>query len=309
MSFELRLGDCIQGMRELPDKSIDHVIADPPYEAEAHTLQRRVIRGTVTSRYDTRAPEGEPLPFGSMDEETRVSACSAFARLARRWVLVFCQAEAVGTWRAALESAGLSWKRSGIWIKPDGQPQLTGDRPGMGYESIACAHVPGRSAWNGGGKHGVWRHTCKKGFGHEEHSGRHPTQKPVTLMEALVRDFTDPGDLILDPFAGSGTTGVAAIRLGRRFIGWERDPKYHAVAMKRLSAAREQLRMPWAEGIGAPHPETGAIASGAGPAVEGAPAGSAPTERRPSVKQPLTVHSRPSLTIRLPDGSVYQETP
>ena len=71
----------------------------------------------------------------------------------------------------------------------------------------------------------------------------HETQKPVALMSALVRDFTDPGELVCDPFAGSGTTGVACIRLGRRFIGWERDPKYFAVAVKRLTAARGQLRL------------------------------------------------------------------
>jgi site-specific DNA-methyltransferase (adenine-specific) len=74
-------------------------------------------------------------------------------------------------------------------------------------------------------------------------AGDHETQKPIDLMVELVRLFTDPGDLILDPFAGSGTTGVAAIRLGRRFIGWERDPKYHAIAVKRLTAAREQLEL------------------------------------------------------------------
>jgi len=60
-------------------------------------------------------------------------------------------------------------------------------------------------------------------------------------MEALVRDFTGFDDLICDPFAGSGTTGVAAKRLGRRFIGWELSPKYHARAVRRILAAREQL--------------------------------------------------------------------
>lgn len=69
----------------------------------------------------------------------------------------------------------------------------------------------------------------------------HPTQKPLALMAALVRDFTDPGDLVCDPFAGSGTTGVACRRMGRRFIGWERDPKYHAIATRRIGAAREQM--------------------------------------------------------------------
>ena len=62
-------------------------------------------------------------------------------------------------------------------------------------------------------------------------------------MERLILDFTDPGDLILDPFAGSGTTGVAAVRLGRRFVGWEKDPKYHAIATKRLAGTREQLSL------------------------------------------------------------------
>lgn len=69
----------------------------------------------------------------------------------------------------------------------------------------------------------------------------HTTQKPLWLMEALVRDFTDPGEVVLDPFAGSGTTGVAAKRLGRGFIGWERDPKYAAIAERRIRDAREQL--------------------------------------------------------------------
>ncbi len=60
-------------------------------------------------------------------------------------------------------------------------------------------------------------------------------------MELLVRLFSNPGDLILDPFAGSGTTGVAALRLGRRFLGWEMNPEYVEVARKRLANAREQL--------------------------------------------------------------------
>jgi site-specific DNA-methyltransferase (adenine-specific) len=67
-------------------------------------------------------------------------------------------------------------------------------------------------------------------------------------MESLVRDFTDPGELVCDPFAGSGTTGVACLRLGRRFVGWEKDERYFRVAVKRLTAAREQLRL--FEGVG-----------------------------------------------------------
>jgi site-specific DNA-methyltransferase (adenine-specific) len=62
-------------------------------------------------------------------------------------------------------------------------------------------------------------------------------------MELLVRLFSDRGELILDPFAGSGSTGVAAVRQGRRFLGWEMNREYVAVARKRISLAREQLEM------------------------------------------------------------------
>jgi DNA modification methylase len=69
----------------------------------------------------------------------------------------------------------------------------------------------------------------------------HQTQKPLALMELLVRLLSDPGELILDPFAGSGTTGVAALRLGRRLVGWEMNPDYVEMARRRLANAREQL--------------------------------------------------------------------
>ena len=71
----------------------------------------------------------------------------------------------------------------------------------------------------------------------------HQTQKPLALMEILVRLFSERGELILDPFAGSGTTGVAAIRLGRRFVGWEMNSAYAEMARRRLATAREQLEI------------------------------------------------------------------
>jgi DNA modification methylase len=73
----------------------------------------------------------------------------------------------------------------------------------------------------------------------------HPTQKPLDLMQALVRDFTDVGDVIADPFAGAATTGVAALSLGRDFVGWERDPEFFAAGARRLGAVREQPELPF----------------------------------------------------------------
>jgi site-specific DNA-methyltransferase (adenine-specific) len=259
--------DCLgpEGLATLADKSVDHVITDPPYEAEAHTLQRR----TKEDRGEGRQAGGgdrwivveAPLDFAPMTPEGRLQVAAQFARVARRWIVVFCQAEAVQAWREALEAAGARYKRACVWVKPDAQPQLTGDRPGMGYESIVVAHAPGRSRWNGGGRVGVY--VENKNRSDLERTG-HPTQKPIALMESLVRDFTDPGDLVLDAYAGSGTTGAACRRLGRRFLGFERDPRYHAMAERRISLAREQFVLPVSRG---PEPKQASFAGVTGSAA------------------------------------------
>jgi site-specific DNA-methyltransferase (adenine-specific) len=231
-------GDCLDpvtGLASLPDQSVDHVITDPPYEIEAHTKDRRT-RGQSIGGGERTITEA-PLEFPPITEAQRDGAAAHLARVARRWVMVFCQAEAVAAWRDALVGAGLVYKRACVWVKPDAQPQLTGDRPGVGYESIVLAHVPGRSRWNGGGRPGIYRFNKYEGSGARN---VHQTQKPIALMRALVEDFTDANDLILDPFAGSGTTGVAALTLGRRFVGWEMDAKHHATAARRIGETREQ---------------------------------------------------------------------
>jgi site-specific DNA-methyltransferase (adenine-specific) len=211
--WDLRLGDCLAegGLASLPDASVDHVICDPPYESEAHTLQRQVKSG------DGRQILSKPISFAAIDEGTRAAFAGHAGRVARRWVIAFCQAEAVAPWRQALVYGGLTYKRSAIWVKRDAQPQLSGDRPAMGYESIVLAHTPGRSRWNGGGKTGLYDFLRNQYCGQREHY--HETEKPLGLMEQLIADFTDPGELVCDPFAGSGTTGVACIRLGRASSG------------------------------------------------------------------------------------------
>ncbi|HEX4936591.1 MAG TPA: DNA methyltransferase, partial [Gemmatimonadaceae bacterium] len=92
-----------------------------------------------------------------------------------------------------------------MWVKPWAAPQFTGDRPGTGAEGIAIAHRDGRKHWNGGGAVALWSH----GFATDEVGVLrvHETQKPLRLMRQLVRLFSDPGEVILDPHAGSGTTG------------------------------------------------------------------------------------------------------
>jgi site-specific DNA-methyltransferase (adenine-specific) len=171
--------------------------------------------------------------IGHIDE--MLSPCAAeFARLATRWVLVFSDDASMYRWRTELETAGLRFARTGCWAKPDPMPQMTGDRPGVGFEPCTICHAPGPMRWNGGGKPALWIYPIAKGHARPDH----PCPKPLPLMRTLVEQFTDPGDVVLDPFMGSGTTGVACKELGRSFIGIELNPDYFAIAKTRIEAAR-----------------------------------------------------------------------
>lgn len=85
----------------------------------------------------------------------------------------------------------------------------------------------------------MWSGVCRATEAGEETV--HPTQKPVAVMRWIIEELTNPGDLICDPFMGSGTTGVAAIQTGRRFIGVEKDAAYFKIAQKRLAGAQPPL--------------------------------------------------------------------
>lgn len=122
---------------------------------------------------------------------------------------------------------GLEAIRIGAWVKRNPCPQFTGDRPGQGWEAVILLHPPGRKKWSGGGKAATWTSTVSHGL--------HPTEKPLYLISEWVRLFTDPGETILDPFMGSGTTLRAAKDLGRKAIGIEIDEKYCEIAARRMA--------------------------------------------------------------------------
>jgi len=123
-------------------------------------------------------------------------------------------------------------------VKPDATPQLNGQGPGArGAECFVTAwNGIGHARWNAGGKRGVYTHLTNQ----KDRDGRHPTEKPIPLMREILGDFTNPGQTILDPFMGSGTTGVASAKMGRRFIGIEKDKKYFDIACERIERAYSQ---------------------------------------------------------------------
>lgn len=236
--FGATLGDAYAWMRTLRSDGADVFMTDPPYEKEAHTKARRSLRHGEAKRggrnTGQKGAELLPIDFAPMTKALRAEVATQAARIARKWVIVFCQVEAVYLWKRAFQRAGLRWVRGGAWIKPDGTPQFSGDRPGQGFECVAIAHRRGRTQWNGGGLPARWTHASAR----HENGGKmlHPTQKPLALMLELVDQFTNAGETIVDPFMGSGTTGVAAIRRGRYFAGCEALPHHHAAALERLEA-------------------------------------------------------------------------
>lgn len=218
---------------------VDHVVTDPPYSEWVHLRTRRMKARDGVGR---GAVAAAPLGFEHLKHQDRRVLGWAFARLARRWILVFTDDESRHCWQSDIERAGGRHVRCGKWRKLAGQPQLSGDRPAVAFESVEVAHSrTQRCRWNGGGLPAWWEGGPPECWEHQIATDRlklgdrvHTAQKPESLMRELLEQFTDAGEVVLDPFGGSGTTGAAALRLGRRVILIEKDPAYAEIARRRL---------------------------------------------------------------------------
>jgi site-specific DNA-methyltransferase (adenine-specific) len=221
----LYLGDCMDILPTM-DK-VDAVITDPPYgeqtQLNARTHRNKGFNDAARSHY---------IDFVITNDEVRSVFVSA-AFLVCRWVVASMEFRHAADFERNPPD-GLRFIRIGAWVKSNGAPQFTGDRPAQGWEAIAIMHKDGEKLhWNGGGSRAVWTTDVERNNGH-------PTPKPLPLIREWVSLFSDIGETILDPFMGSGTTGVAAIQLGRKFIGIEREPKYFDIACQRIEQAAAQ---------------------------------------------------------------------
>ncbi len=228
-SATLMLGNCLDIMPTLG--AVDHIVCDPPYEAITH----KALDGKNTARRNDGRPASPAVDFDPIDAiREQVVAMGAQCE---GWFIAFCTPEGVWPWAQAINASPMKYKRACVWIKPDSMPQLNGQGPGAGSENFVAAWAgTGHAKWNAGGKRGVYTHLVNN----PERTGLHPTEKPRRLMSEIIADFTNPGQLILDPFMGSGTTGVAAVMAGRKFIGIEQNETYFELACKRLTDAQRQ---------------------------------------------------------------------
>ena len=221
----LYLGDCRDILPTLP--KVDAVITDPPYSANTHKMAK-------TNKGPGRGGKGTGVKLVTFPPLTDADFCflmEACLELANGWVVATCDYR-----HSALFYQHQRFVRLGAWVKPNPMPQISGDRPAQGFESVLILHSGGRTKkWNRGGGSGVWTFPVE--------GGEVPTQKPIGILAAFVSDFTALGETVADPCMGSGTTGVAALAQGRKFIGCEIDPARFDIACRRIEDAQRQGRL------------------------------------------------------------------
>ena len=246
---EIHLGDCLEVLRSLPDRSVDLVFADPPYNLQLGGDLHRPDNSKVDAvddawdRFDS---------FADYDRFTR-----AWLGECRRILTDEGAIWTIGSYHnvfrvgAAMQDLGFWLLNDVVWRKTNPMPNFKGTRLANAHETLIWAarskeqkrhtfnydalkvfndDVQMRSDWTLPICAGEER--LKGGDGRKAH----PTQKPEALLHRVLLASTRPGDVVLDPFFGTGTTGAAAKRLGRRFIGIEREADYVAVAAARIAA-------------------------------------------------------------------------
>jgi len=233
----LHLGDCLDVMQGIPDGSVDMVCTDPPY-------------GTTNCQWDS------VIPFEPMWAQLK--------RIVKPNGAIVLMASQPFTSALVMSNVAM-FKYDWIWQKPKGTGHLNAKKMPMRdkedvlvFYAAQCNYNPqmtagkpynaksGKTSFDG---YGADKRTGNKSSGPRypkqvqafpvvERDTVHPTQKPVALMEYLIRTYTNPGETVLDFTMGSGTTGVAAANTRRKFIGIEMDADYFAIAQDRIQKAR-----------------------------------------------------------------------
>ncbi|PQO23814.1 modification methylase [Rhodobacteraceae bacterium WD3A24] len=239
-------GDCIEAMEALPEGSVDLVFADPPYNLQ--------LRGDLHRPDNSRVDAVDDAWDRFASFETYDGFTRAWLAAARRVLKPDGAIWVIGSYHnifrvgAALQDTGFWVLNDVVWRKSNPMPNFRGKRFTNAHETLIWAS-------RGEGAKYTFNYEALKALnegvqmrsdwvlplctGHErlrddEGEKAHPTQKPQSLLHRVLVATTNPGDLVLDPFFGTGTTGAVAKMLGRDFIGIEREEKYRKLAEKRI---------------------------------------------------------------------------
>lgn len=241
-------GDCLDVLATLPERSVDLIFADPPYF---------LSNGGVTCQ----AGRMVPVDKGHWDQSRGAEENHQFNRSwleACQRVLTSDGTIFVSGTRHVIFSVGYAMQQLGFkvlndisWYKVNPPPNLCCRYFTHATETIlwAAKNERSRHLFNyalmkeeNGGKQMKSLWSIQPPFRSEKRFGKHPTQKPIGLLDRIVRAASKPGDLVLDPFNGSGTTGVAAVLLDRAYIGIDLDPAYLELAMRRMQDPEGDLQ-------------------------------------------------------------------
>lgn len=253
--------DCLEALARLPDASVDLVFADPPYNlqlAGALTRPDQSLVDAVDDEWDQFAS------FAAYDSFTK-----AWLAGCRRVMKPNATLFVIGSYHnifrvgSTLQDLGFWILNDIIWRKANPMPNFRGRRFTNAHETLIWAardsgarkytfHYEALKAGNEDcqARSDWYLPLCTGAERLKDESGAkaHPTQKPEALLHRVLLSATNPGDVILDPFFGTGTTGAVAKRLGRNFIGIERDSGYVAAALARIAAVEplppELLKQP-----------------------------------------------------------------
>lgn len=247
---QILAGDCIDAMNSLPENSVDLIFADPPYNLQL----KGDLHRPDNSKVDAVDDEWDQFSsFAAYDEFTR-----GWLKAARRILKPDGAIWVIGSYHnifrvgASLQDAGYWILNDVVWRKSNPMPNFRGKRLTNAHETMIWAS-------KSEGSKATFNYEALKALnegvqmrsdwvlpicnGHErlkDDNGdkAHPTQKPESLLHRVLVGATNPGDVVLDPFFGTGTTGAVAKKLGRNFIGIEREENYRKLAAKRIAKAR-----------------------------------------------------------------------
>lgn len=251
---EVLVGDCLDVLPQLPAGCADLIFADPPYNLQLRgDLHRR--DGSLVDACDQQWDQFES--FAAYDEFTRqwLTACRrVLADSGSLWVIgSYHNIYRVGS---ILQDLGFWVLNDIVWIKANPMPNFRGVRFTNAHETLLWCKKSEQAtgvtfnyqqmkAENDGKQmRSDWYFPLCTGaerLRDEDGQKVHPTQKPLALLERVVRAASQPGDLVLDPFAGTGTTAVAALRHGRHWLAIEQDRGYAEVCRERLAAEAAAL--------------------------------------------------------------------
>jgi len=231
-------GDCLEVMKEIPDKSIDLIFTSPPYN-----MRTRIRKGKYTTREKSEHFSKKYKHFGDdlpIDEFYlfHKSCITEMLRIAR--IVIYNFQIVTGSKEAFFKIIGdfnKDLKDIIIWDKGFGQPAMHEKVLNSSYEMLLIMEddkKAGRVIQNATFKRGEMQNILRIGRGRKV-SDIHSAVFPEKLAEEIIKNFSNEGDTILDPFAGSGTTGVACKNLNRNYILIEKEPKYVEIIKKRLN--------------------------------------------------------------------------